>query len=105
MLVIETSRDVLNLALSISVISLSAFAAWNLFYFAMIMRQGFRVASEVRSVLAKLNQTADALKSKLDQSVSYLGLVGEGLKKIMEMMIESQFGSEEKTERRRTKRK
>jgi hypothetical protein len=56
----------------------------------MIMRQGFRAVNEVRSLLAKANQTVDAFKGKIEQSVSYLGIMGEGLKKVMEMMAASQ---------------
>ena len=91
----ETTQDLLNTVKAISIFGLAFFACWAIFYFAMILRQGFKAVKETRERLHKVDDVIKALKEKIDHSASYLLLIGEGMKKLVEV-IKEHTGKEKK---------
>ena len=85
---IETSKDLLNLAFAVAAFGLAALIGLAAFYFAMILRQTFKVFQEMRSRLSKIDELVAALKEKIEHSASYLLLIGEGVKKLVEVIRE-----------------
>jgi hypothetical protein len=85
---IETSKDILNLSIAFAVIFLSLFIAWLLYYFIMMARQMFQITKEMRERINKIDEVARALKEKIEHSSSYLVLVVEGIKKLVEIVRE-----------------
>jgi CHASE3 domain sensor protein len=83
---IETSKDILNLAIAFAVIFLSLIFAWLLYYFIMMSRQMFQVIREMRERINKIDEVARALKEKIEHSSSYLVLIVEGIKKLVEVV-------------------
>ena len=81
----ETSKDLLNIVIAASVFTFTAFVCWAIFYFAQILRQTFKIISEMRNRLAKIDEFVKLLKDKLEHSTSYLLLIGEGVKKLVEI--------------------
>lgn len=82
----ETSKDVLNIVIAISVLGLAAFTCWAIYYFARILQQVFKVAREMRDRLHKLDELIKAIKEKIEHSTSYLLLISEGVKKLVEVI-------------------
>ncbi len=83
---LETSKDVLNIVLAISVLGISFFIAWSLFYLTMILKNLFTVVKEFKARLDKVDEAVTAFKNKIESSSSYLLLLGEGVKKLVEVM-------------------
>jgi len=83
---LETSKDVLNIVLAISVLGISFFIAWSLFYLTMILRNLFKAVKEFKERLDKVDEAVTAFKNKIESSSSYLLLLGEGVKKLVEVM-------------------
>ena len=46
----------------------------------------FKVTEEMRDRLGRLDELIKALKEKIEHSASYLFLIGEGVKKLVELM-------------------
>jgi hypothetical protein len=84
----ETSKDFLNLSIGISIFGLAAFLCWTIYYFARIMQQFFKVVKEMRDRLGKLDELVKMVKEKIEHSTSYLLLIGEGVKKLVEVIKE-----------------
>ncbi len=82
---LETSRDLLNIVIAASVFLFTVFVCWALYYFAQILRQTFKIVSEMRARLGKIDEFIKMLKDKIDHSASYLLLIGEGVKKLVEI--------------------
>ena len=99
---LETSKDLLNIIIAISIFGLTIFICWAIFYFARILRQALKVAKEMRERLHKVDEVIQALKKKIEHSASYLLLIGEGVKKLVEV-IKEHTGKEEKRKVRRKK--
>jgi hypothetical protein len=83
---LETSKDVLNIVLAISVGSFTFFLCWSLFYVAMSLRQVYRGFKSMKERFDRIDELIKALKEKIESSTSYLLLIGEGVKKLVEVM-------------------
>lgn len=84
----ETSKDILNIVLAISIASISFFFCWGLYYLVMSGRQVFKLISSLKERLDKIDEAVTAFKHKVESSTSYLLLIGEGVKKLVELMKE-----------------
>jgi len=85
---IENSKDLLNVVLAFCVLWLTIFLAWFIYYLIMIMRQGYIAAKEMKERLKKIDETIKTFKEKMEHSAMYLSLIGEGIKKIVEIVKE-----------------
>lgn len=83
---ITSSQDLLYAAIAISVLILAILTGWAIFYLAMILRQSFQIVKETRGRLHKVDEILNSLKEKIEHSASYLFLIGEGIKKLLEIM-------------------
>lgn len=82
---IQNSSDILNIVKAISIFGISIFLIWFIYYLAMMMREFFKIVKETRENFRKVGETIDSLKQKIEHSASYLSLIVEGVKKIVEM--------------------
>jgi hypothetical protein len=83
---INDSKDLLYIVISISVLMFTIFSCWALYYLARILQQMFRAIKETRDRLVRLDELFKALKEKIEHSASYLPLIVEGVKKLVEIM-------------------
>jgi predicted PurR-regulated permease PerM len=101
MYLIQDSKDLLYVILAFCILWLTIFLAWFIYYLAMMMRQFYQVVKEMRERLKKVDETLDTLKQKIEHSASYLSLIGDGVKKLVEVVREH---SEKKTEKKSSKK-
>ncbi len=83
---LETSKDVLNIVLAVSVFGVAFFISWSLYYLVMVMRQLFKTVESIKDKLDKVDEAITAFKNKIESSSSYLLLLGEGVKKLVDVM-------------------
>jgi hypothetical protein len=95
---LNTSKDLLNIAIAASVVGFTVFLCWTIYYFAMILRQAFFGIKEMRGRLHKIDELLKTFKEKIESSVSYLLLIGEGVKKLVEVIKDRSDKKEEKKE-------
>jgi len=93
----ETSKDFLNIAIGASVVGLSAFACWAVYYFARILQQVFAIIKDMRSRLHKVDELIKTVKDKLEHTTSYLLLISEGVKKLVEVIKDRTEKKEKKS--------
>lgn len=87
-MIIENSQDILNLVKAFSVLWLSIFLAWFIYYLAMMFRQFYLVIKQTRERLDKIDEVIKSIKKKMEVGTSYLILI-EGLaKKLIEALKE-----------------
>lgn len=84
----ENSKDVLYWAIAISVVGFTALAVWAMYYLARILQQVFAVIKEMRDRLHKVDELIKTLKEKIEHSTSYLLLISEGIKKLVDLIKE-----------------
>lgn len=86
MFFINNQQDLLYLVISISVLGLAFFTCWAIYYLVMILRQSSQTIKEMRDRIHKVDTVIDTFKEKIEHSASYLMLIGEGVKKLVEIM-------------------
>lgn len=82
---IDTTKDLLFLALTVAVVVLTALLAWLLYYLISIIRQGHRIMQDVSDGFAKLHEILDAIKGTIDRSSSHLALVVSAVKQLVDL--------------------
>lgn len=83
---INDSRDLLNIIIALSVLLFTIFSCWAIYYLARILQQFFKVLKETRDRLNKFDELVKMVKEKIEHSASYLPLIMEGVKKLVELM-------------------
>jgi hypothetical protein len=81
----STSHDILLLTISVCVAAITIFLCWGMFYIVAGIRNLFKVTNDVKNILKKTEETIDVIKQKVHESTTYLVLLGEVLKKIMDV--------------------
>ena len=85
---IDTSKDLLNIAIAVAVVGFAGFTCWAIYYFARILQQVFKVVKEMRTRLSKIDEILKSIKEKIEHTTSYLLLISEGMKKLVEVIRE-----------------
>lgn len=93
---LESSKDLLYIALALSVVVFTGFVSWAVYYLAQILRQGFRMIKDMRDRLHKIDELVTSLKTKIEHSTSYLLLIGEGMKKLVEVIKDVKSNKQDK---------
>lgn len=83
---ISDTKDLLYVVISLCVLLFTVFSCWAIYYFARILQQMFKIIKEVSDVLNKVEELIKSFKEKIERSASYLPLIMEGVKKLVEMM-------------------
>ena len=84
----ETSTDILNWVLAISALTLTFFLCWALYYFIASAQRIFRLIKHIEQSIEKAEALLDLIKEKVNNSASYLMILGELLKKGIEFAKE-----------------
>ena len=82
----ENSQELYIVVKALSIFLLAVFTCFCLYYLGMILRQSFLITKEMRNRLKKIDEVATAFKEKIENSASYLLLISEGIKKIIEVV-------------------
>ena len=83
---LDTSKDILNIVIAASVGIFAIFTCYAIFYFAQILRQGFKIIKEMRDRLHTVDSLIKTVKDKIEHSTSHIVLIAEGVKKLVEVI-------------------
>jgi predicted PurR-regulated permease PerM len=83
---INDSHDLLNIVIALSVLLFTIFSCWAIYYLARILQQMFKVIKETRDRLNKFDELVKMIKEKIEHSASYLPLIVDGVKKLVDLM-------------------
>jgi hypothetical protein len=93
-----TSRDVLNLVLSICITAFTFFLCWSLYYFIASVRNIHRLIKRIEDGVTKAEEIIALVKDKLKNSSVYLMILGELAKKAIEFIQTKRQEKKEKKE-------
>lgn len=80
---LDSTRDILFLVLSICVLLLSGFLTWVLYYLGNILKQSNEIITEFRIKMDELSETLDDVKEKVIASASSITFVAKEVGSIM----------------------
>lgn len=85
---IETSKDLLYVVLAFSVLWLTIFISWMLYYVIMMLRQANQLVASFKDKVEKVSQAIEKIREKFDHSSAYLGVIGKAVEKLVEFVGE-----------------
>ena len=85
---LETSKDVLNLSLAVSVFGLAFLVGWILVYTILIIRRLVRLLAGIEERMRKIDDFLGAVKDKLEHSASYLSLLATAVRELINYFME-----------------
>lgn len=84
---LETSKDVLYIVLSLCALWLTVFLCWVIYYVAMLLKQAYDFTKGARQTLVKFEALIDSAKGKLERSGSHLMLLVESVGQLAQFVI------------------
>ena len=78
-----SSQDLLNIVFAFCILWLTIFLSWVLYYVALILRDAYRMADDLRERLQAIDRFVKLVSEKLEHTTSYLGLMVETLGRLM----------------------
>lgn len=100
-MIVESSRDILNLVIALSVFLVSFAIAWFIFEIAVIVRRMRKLVDGLQERLAKIDEAIHSIKDKLGSTAASLGFLAEGAKQIINFVIEKKMERGRSRKRRR----
>ncbi|MBI3495390.1 hypothetical protein HY065_02075 [Candidatus Berkelbacteria bacterium] len=79
-MLIENSRDVLNLVVAFSVLWVALFLSWLLYYAAQILRHANQIVEDVQTRMHELAESVGYLRDKLELVGAGVGFLMDGVK-------------------------
>jgi len=91
---LENSSEWLNLAKIFATVILSTSVAFLFFYLALTARQFFKIVKDFGRMFHKIDEVLDLVKEKLDNTSSYLWIISESVKKLVDFFKEKKISEE-----------
>lgn len=92
----QTSLDLLYLGLFVAVALVAIFLCLVLLYLALMVKNVYEVFRSFRKKMDLLDEVLKTLKEKIEHSATYLGLLVEGVGKLVEYLKEKKEKQKEK---------
>ena len=101
---LETSKDLLYIVIAFCILWLTAFICWLLYYMISIIGNVRKVVKTVQDKVEKVEEVIELVKKKIESSATYLGLIVEGVGKLVDYFKTKQTSAGQ-TPKRQTKKK
>ena len=96
---LETSKDVLFIISAFSILWLTVFISFILYYIVRIFRIAGKIINKTENTISKIDDLVDFLKSKIGKSTSHLILLAELIKQGMNLIQDKKKGKKEKSKK------
>lgn len=100
---IESSKDLLFVVLAFSVLWVTVFISWLLYYVIAIVRDAEALVRQVRNAVEKIDELANAVHEKMERSAASFTLVAQAVKELVSWGIQEKMKTA--TKKRTTKKK
>lgn len=84
------TKDILFVVLSVGSVWITAFLCWALYELATFLRRSNKIVDDVQHKIRQVEDTATAIKEKLINPLSYMGLLAGGGKSLFSMFKKRQ---------------
>ena len=85
---LETSTDLLFIALAFSVLWITLFLCWGLYYMISIMRNASKIIVSVREKLELVDNILKLIKDKLESGSNHMAILSDSAIKLVGFLIE-----------------
>lgn len=100
---LNSSLDLFWVALAFAVLWIGIATGFAIFYFAMTMRNIWRITESIKKKVEAVQKVVTAFKGKVENTASYVPPLIEGITKIIEAIAEKKMSSEPKSKSKKRK--
>jgi len=97
-MILETSKDVLNLSIAFSVVLVTSFVCWLLYYVIATVREARQVIVDVRRKINIVEEAIVSIRAKLESGVSALTVAAASMKQVIGYFMEKRAEAAERRE-------
>lgn len=101
----DTSKDILYLVIAFCVLWFTVFICWLLYYFISIVGGVRKIIKSVQEKIEKVDEVINLVKDKVEHSATYLGLIVEGVSKLVQYFKDKREDTEFAAPRKSAKNK
>lgn len=103
-MILESSKDLLYIVIAFSILWLTIFTSWAIYYFAMILKQARDTVRDMRTAITLFEKLLSSIQSKVETSSTHLAFLVESVKQGMQFMNERNAKKTTRTAKRATKK-
>ncbi len=96
---LESTRDIMYLAISISIVGIAFFVCWSLYYFAQSLRDIRIMTKDTRQRVESFWEVIELLREKLQVGGAVFKVAATGIKELAEHM--KSFSEDEKKSKKK----
>lgn len=85
---LETSQDILYIAVALCVLIFTGFLVWIMYYLAQIMRQSNEIITDVRKEIVELQAAIQNIKEKVASSATSISFLTKQIKDVVDFVRE-----------------
>lgn len=84
----QSSSDLLNVVLAVSVLWVAIFLSLALFYLILLLREAHKTVHGVREKTEKFHKALENIREKIENSAAYITLGMEGVKELVRYVMD-----------------
>lgn len=100
---LENSKDLLYIVLSFSVLWVTVFLCWLIYYLVSILRNANEMVEELRERFRGIEDAIRSIRDKMEHATSTLSFVSEGVMRLIQYFISRGKGTAETIEKKKKK--
>lgn len=100
----ETSKDILNLVIAVSVATFTFFVVWSIYYLLASLRNIFKITKKVKNAVQGIGDLAGSIKEKVNSSGAYLTVASDVVKNIFDLAGEFKKDDSDDDSRKKKKK-
>lgn len=100
---LENSKDLLYIVLSFSVLWVTVFLCWLIYYLVSILRNANEMVEELRERFRGIEDAIRSIRDKMEHATSTLSFVSEGIIRLIQYFIGREKSPAEIVEKKKKK--
>lgn len=101
---LETSKDLLYIVIAFCVLWFTAFLCWLMYYLISMLKNIHSIIKAVKDKIALVDDLFKNIKQKVDNSAMYIGILANGITKIIEVIKDKKDSHSEGKEEKKKKK-
>jgi len=102
---LENSKDLLYIVLSFSILWLTVFLCWLIYYLVSILRGANNMMEELRDRFRGIEEAIRTMRDKMEHATTSFAFVSEGIVKLIQYFVSLKKDKEENAEETPRRRK
>lgn len=102
---LETSKDLLYIVIAFSILWVTIFLCWMMYYFISILRNTSKITVSLREKLELVDKILKLVKDKLEKGSNHMAILSDSAIKLVGFLMEKQKEKDSSSKKKKPSRK